>query len=283
MTWHYNCPECGSAMAVEWSRHKEEVVCRKCRRRHYPPTPDEDHYAYISGQKWPPEMEQVVISRRGTVCVVPGCFASYDTLMLRKPISLGGRICVDNLLPVCFRHSREKGERDYDEWVRELSEKNLTSNTTAAVDLSSLVKLPPPVEPESQPEVVSYVQAIARGCHLDIKALHPDKPVVVAPFLRGPVRRVVFDFEWEVLGGGEFEVVLVAWPRGEEPKLECYGSESWDGLAAKKEIQASRDARGNECVVLDLPPSPAGRWKVAVLLRGGDNFHIKEFVLAGTD
>jgi len=228
-------------------------------------------------------MEQVVISRRGTICVVPGCFATYDTLILRKPISLGGRISVDNLLPACFRHSRERGERDYDEWARELAEQSATSMPKESEDVSSLPKLPPWSAPEPTPEVVSCVQTIASGCHLNLRSVQPDKPVVVAPFLRGPVRRVVFDFEWEVLGGGDFEVALVAWPRGEEPGLEKYGSEDWDGLAAKKEIQVERDARGDGCVVLELPVSPAGRWKAAVLLRGSGDFRIKEFVLAGID
>lgn len=281
MTWHYNCPNCGQPLAVDWMRHREEVVCRKCRTRHYPPTPDEDHYAYISGLKWPPEMEQVVVARRGTTCVVPGCFSAYQTLCLRRPISLGGRICVDNLVPVCFQHAREKGERDFDEWVAELKN-TATSVPVLPPEVNTEPVAPPRAEPEPVP-VVSYVQSLARGCDLRLSPRPGNRPVVKVPFLRGPVRRLVFEYEWEVRGGTESEVMLVAWPRGVEPKLEELGSENFTAPVAKKWLQVERDARGEGCVILELPAAPAGRWTAAVVINGTGNIAITEYVLAGTD
>lgn len=290
MTWHYNCPVCGNPMAVEWARHKEQTQCRKCRTRHYPPTPDEDHFAYITGQRWPPEMEQVVISRRGSVCTAPGCFREYKTLAPRKPISRGGKISVDNLIPLCFQHARDKGDQDYDDWVRTFKLVKEPAGVCLAGDEIATIGVitnpapaePPRAEPEPEP-VVSYAETIARGYEVYLAPALENRPVVAAPFFRGPVRRLVFDYDWKVRGGCDVSVFLVAWPRGDEPKLESLGAEDWNGFAAVKRMEVERDAQGEGCVMLDLPVSPVGRWTAAVVLKGDGNFAITQFVLAGTD
>ncbi|MGC8797993.1 MAG: HNH endonuclease signature motif containing protein [candidate division WOR-3 bacterium] len=282
MLWHYSCPDCGQPLEVEWARHRQENVCRKCRSRHYPPTPDEDHFAYIGGTKWPPEMEQIVIAHKGSVCSAPGCFRSYNTLVLRKPISRGGRISVDNLMPVCTHHARDKGEQDYEEWVQSLKERQKSEPETS-IPATPAGPPPLPTETPEAPPVVNYVQLISRAANTRLMPLPQNRPVVMAPFFRGAVRKVVFDYEWEAKGGGELRVYLVAWPRGENPRLELLGSDEFDGLRAVKAHLVERNARGQGCVTLELPPAPVGRWTAAVVMEGDGAFAINEFVLVGCD
>lgn len=281
MIWHYSCPNCGEPTSVDWERHKQETVCLKCRKSHYPPTPDEDPYAYIGGTKWPPEIERVVVARKGSVCAVPGCFASYNTLTFRKPLTEGGRICVDNLIPVCTKHALEKGVRDYDQWVRELAEQQAAGALETMLPTSE-AEMPLEGTPEAEP-MPKYVQTIAAGYGVKLTPLLGNKPIVIAPFLRGAVRRVMFDYGWEVKGKGEVQVFLVAWPKGEEPKLELLGTDEFKGLVVRKEHRVAGDTRDNACLILSLPATPAGRWVAAVVAAGEGNFAIFEFVLAGTD
>jgi len=282
MLWHYNCPNCGQPLAVEWMRHKEETVCRKCRTKHYPPTPDEDHFAYIGGTKWPPEIEQVVIAHKGSVCSAPGCYRQYNTLTLRKPISQGGKISIDNLIPVCTHHARDKGEMDYEDWIQSLKERQFNEQLAAIPAPALESQFTPAESPEDVP-IVNYVQLISREINIRLMPRPENKPVVMAPFFRGAVRKVVFDYEWEAKGGGELKVYLVAWPRGESPRLELLGSDDFNGLKAVKEHIVERNARGQSCVTLELPPAPLGRWTAAVIMEGNGAFAINEFVLAGCD
>jgi len=121
MIWHYDCANCRTALNVDWGDREEEVVCPRCRQHHYPPTPGEDQLAYIGGDHWPPEVEEAVTVLRGTTCEVPGCFHQFETLALRKPASQGGRLSVENLIPMCHHHARLKGERDYNRWLAGLT------------------------------------------------------------------------------------------------------------------------------------------------------------------
>lgn len=278
MLWHYNCPNCGQPLEIEWARHKEETVCRKCRRRHYPPTPDEDPFAYIAGTRWPPELEQIVIAHKGSVCSAPGCFRTYNTLALKKPFSKGGRISIDNLIPVCTHHARDKGELDYEEWLAKFQEQKEEEILPAARPPEA-----PPAESADTVPVTGYVQLICRECNVHLMPLPENRPVLMAPFLRGAVRRLVFDYEWEARGGGDVKVYLVAWPRGEEPRLDFLEGGEFSGLKAVREHWTERDARGEGCVTLELPPAPLGRWTAAVVMEGNGAFAIREFVLAGCD
>lgn len=280
MVWHYDCPYCGQPTSVDWNRHREETVCPKCRAPHYPPTPDEDPFAYVVGAKWPPEMERSVIARKGAGCAVPGCFADYNTLAYRKPLSAGGRICTDNLIPVCTKHSLEIAEKDYDKWVQELKERQIEGKATF-ISAESEPGLPPFIPPEEA--VINYVQPIAQAWNSQITAQPGKKPVIIAPFLRIRTKRLVFDYDWEIKGKAKINVFLCAWPRGEMPYLDFLGSDDFKGTATEKEHQADRDTRGNASIALDLPVTPTGRWVAAVIVSGEGDFAIREFVLAATD
>jgi hypothetical protein len=266
---------------VDWDRHKEETFCLRCHTRHYPPTPDEDPFAYVGGPKWPPEMERSVVARKGAVCAVPGCFADYNTLALRKPVSEGGKFSVDNLIPVCSRHAQELADKDYDKWVAELRASQPEEQQAATTGTGPEIELPPFIPPLEQ--IFNYVQPIAQSCELRLAPLPNKKPVIIAPFLRGRVKRVVFDYDWEMKGRSRVKVFVLAWPRGEKPSLELLGSDNFKGIVANKEHQTNEDATGNASIIIDLPPSSSTRWVAAVVLSGEGDFAIKEFVLAGTD
>ncbi|MEO0068710.1 MAG: HNH endonuclease signature motif containing protein [candidate division WOR-3 bacterium] len=280
MVWHYDCPYCGEPIAVDWNRHRDETVCPKCRAPHYPPTPDEDPFAYIVGAKWPPEMERSVIARKGAGCAVPGCFSDYNTLAYRKPLSLGGRICADNLIPVCTKHALEIAEKDYDKWVQELKERQAEGKETS-IGPESEIELPPFIPPEEKG--ISYVQPIAQACEVHLTPQKSKKPAIMVPFMRGRVKRVVFDYDWEIKGKARVKVFLCAWPRGEMPYLDFLGSEDFKGTATEKEHSAEREGKGNTTLTLDLPANPSGRWVAAVVISGDGDFGVKEYVLAGTD
>jgi len=290
-------------MAVEWLKHKEKTNCRHCRSKHYPPTPDEDHFAYISGIKWPLELEQIVVARKGAFCSAPNCFQPYQTLTLRQPFSRGGKLSFDNLIPVCTYHARGKWEQTYEEWVKALTEQQANSNIPSFIkshnlgietkigvdanyglnDVSQPVATALPVETPEEEPVVSTVQLIARESQVRLQPLLEKRPIIIAPFLRGVVNKLVFDYEWEIRGSGELSVYLTAWFRGQQPNLEHLGTPEFDGLTAVKKHSVPQNATGQSCLTLNLPPAPLGRWIAAVLILGEDAFVIKEYVLAGCD
>ena len=110
MTWHYRCPDCGHRVQVEWSRMQEEKRCPTCNKTHFPPTPGEDHNAYVATDRIPDDMRAAVVSLRGTTGSIPGCFHEYTDLVHKIPSSKGGQTCVENLLPMCHEHARSKGQ-----------------------------------------------------------------------------------------------------------------------------------------------------------------------------
>lgn len=282
MTYNYTCPECHQPVRIDWAWLKEEILCPNCNAAHYPPTPGEDPLAYVDGDKWPKEMETIVIARHGTTCAAPGCYQPYTTLVHRQPLTKGGRTCVSNLLPMCAEHTLDKGEQEFDEWAASLK----VPQAAAPVGPPSFLETTyqpsaqaPPVTPSPEP---GYVQPLASGASV---AITPGaQPVLVVPFLRGNVHRLVFDYDWSLVAGTGCRVFLVAWSHGQRPNLAELDSPQFDGLTASLVHSGRQDESGTSRLELLLPSAPLGRWTAAVLLSGDSpSLTITEFVLAGAE
>jgi hypothetical protein len=291
MQWNYSCPECQKPTSCEWSRREAEAVCRRCAKVHYPPTPHEDHYAFVDAVQWPPEMEEAVISIRGAICAVPGCYGEHTTMVFRKPPSTGGQTAVENLVPVCARHAASKGNRQWDEWIDE-----------AKQELASLKQAAPKFEVtitnhDFKPETPSAdFAAPLPGLMLPLatmrvprppKTAGPGQPLaelkVAVPFLRGPAGKITFNYDWEMKKSGKSQVFLLAWPRGDDPDISLVGGPKYHGFQMVKDHLGVKDEKGNAEIELRLPDAPGGRWTVAVaLLDAGCDFQLTEYALAAT-
>jgi hypothetical protein len=290
MLWNYNCPECHRPTSVDWRLRENETTCRRCERLHYPPTPHEDHYAFVDAVKWPPELEEAVISLRGTVCAVPGCYHERTTLVFRQPPSKGGQTSVDNLMPVCARHAASKGNKSWDEWLAEASKEQAAEKKKEPAFEVTITKHP------LTDETPAPAFVAPPGAMLPLAAARtPKSPKSAAagqslaqlklavPFLRGPSGKVVFNYDWLMKKSGRCSVFLLAWPRGEEPDIALVGGPKYTGAAASKEHLGVKDEKGNAELELALPGPPGGRWVAAVaLLDQGCDFELTEYALAAT-
>ena len=289
MIWHYNCPGCSRAIDVDWDWLTDEVACPLCDHRHYPPTPGENHFAYVGTDMWPAEMESAVLALRGTTCEVSGCFHEHDTLVHKKPISLGGKTSVDNLVPMCAHHARMKGEQDYDKWISGLKPEDIRSEAPT-VDVTFTLDEPvPPAEPELVTRPAGYIQTIASKT--TIPDTHPPGMHLVkaAPFLPGPMRRLVLHYTWKLEHDGSCSIILAAWPHSRPPDL----SKGTDGLKCPRTFNEHRGKAGHNDTArleLDLPQSSdepnqlAGQlWVAAILLKSeGGRPVIEDYLLVGT-
>jgi hypothetical protein len=290
MQWNYSCPECGKPTSVEWSRREAEAVCRRCAKTHYPPTPHEDHYGYVDAVQWPPEMEEAVISIRGAICAVPGCYGEHTTMVFRKPPSAGGQTSVENLLPVCARHAAAKGNRAWDEWIVEAKEEQASQKQAAPKFEVTITRHDP------KPEAAVAEAVAPAGAMLPLAAMRVPRPPKAAvlgaslaelrlavPFLRGPAGKVTFNYDWEMKKSGKCQVFLLAWPRGDEPDISLVGGPKYHGLQMGKDHLGVKDEKGNTEIELRLPDAPGGRWTAAVaVLDGGCDFQLTEYALAAT-
>lgn len=121
MKWNYNCPRCNNHRVIEWAERQNSYLCHQNKELSYiPPTPAEQHSAYVDTHDWPSEMEQTVKALRGTKCTVPGCNKTGNTLDHRTAFSKGGKTCVANLYPMCTDHNLSKNDSDYDTWLKTL-------------------------------------------------------------------------------------------------------------------------------------------------------------------
>jgi len=215
MIWHYQCPQCRRAREVPWDDINQEVVCPDCKAVHYPPTPGEDHTAYIDGERWPQEMEDEVVAVHGSACAVPGCYREHTTLVPRLPFTKGGRVSVENLAPACAQHASDRGEEDYDEWLARDAKKE---PVTVAPDIT-ITPTSPDAVPVQTFGQVRGVQPVAGRVSLPGPFPAGMRLVFVAPFVPGPANRLVLYYEWKLGPGESCRVILGAWPRAEQPNF----------------------------------------------------------------
>lgn len=117
MNWLYRCPNCRTLLSVPLADRSSRYSCSACTAPHIPPTPAQDHDAYVDTHDWPLEMEQAVVSLRGRLCTVPGCLRIAETLDHRVPWSKGGPTSVKNLWPMCHAHNTDKSDNHYETWL----------------------------------------------------------------------------------------------------------------------------------------------------------------------
>lgn len=293
MYWSYNCPECHKPTSVDWKQREAEAVCRRCAKTHYPPTPHEDHYAFVDDLKWPIEIEEAVLSVRGAICAVPGCYGEHTTLVFRKPPSAGGQTSVDNLMPVCARHAVSKGDRPWDEWISEARQEQATQKQAAPKFEVTITHR------DAKPEAPAAAEFTAPvpGLMLPLATMRmPRQPKsadpgaqpladlkLAVPFLRGPAGKITFSYDWEMKKSGRCRVFLMAWPRGSEPDLAALGGPKFTGVSSGRDHLGVRDEKGAADLELPLPASPSGRWTAAVaVLDQGCDFQFTEYALAAT-
>jgi hypothetical protein len=291
MYWNYNCPECARPVQVNWELLESESLCQHCGAKHYPPTPHEDHYAYVDTPEWPQEMAEAVAVLRGTVCIVPGCYHERSTLVHRQPLTKGGHTSVENLLPMCERHAASKGEREYGEWLDETRQQAAADKQAEPKIEITITSVEPRPGGSAGPAYGS-----ASGIVVPIAAARPEgksrpEPVaanalpallVRAPFLRGPVTRVVLDYDWRVRSSGRCRLFLLAWPRSDQPDLAPLGSPKYAGIFAAKDHLGVAGETGANQLDLVLPEAPGGRWTAGVaMIDEGCGFELSEYVLAG--
>ncbi|MFO7639633.1 MAG: hypothetical protein R6X14_10145, partial [bacterium] len=292
------CPECHRQLQVEWEDHEGERICPGCRHRHFPPTPGEDPLAFIGGDRWPPEMEQAVVTLRGTTCDVPGCYHAYETLGLRKPASRGGRLSVDNLIPMCHFHARLKGEQDYESWVRELSPEE-RAGAAPEFEIVFTEEKPEPKRPAAAPRPPPPPPTPRKAYPLTGRARGPvELPpglqlVALQPFPARNWRRLALSYRCRLAGNGGCRVILAAWPCARPPdwKREPTGParasrEGGEGVLLAETSYEGGDATCREGrLELDLSGVTGDElWTAAVLLgSSGGRPELTDYLLAGED
>lgn len=279
MRWHYHCPECKEPLDIDWEWLKEELTCPCCTQKHYPPTPSEDHFAYVSSEQPPRDMETAVVSLRGTTCAAPGCFETYSSLVHRVATARGGHTCVDNLIPLCAAHILAKADRDYDEWAAELR-----AAGSAQYDAGSAAA--GPTLDSWAARSADMLASLRTATRTDLIASNaicgpaPEGMLVRAPFMRFGVRRLLFDYDWQLTGTDPVRLALVAWPHEEPPDLTQVADPDFTGHVT---VAEHAGAAGSGRLELTLPEMPLGRWVAAVVATGTTRLTLGDYVLAGTD
>jgi hypothetical protein len=287
MHWHYNCPQCEKPCVAEWEELGLQAQCDVCGNVHYPPTPHEDRFAWLESDRWTQEMEEAVLTIRGTICGVPGCYHEHETMGLRVPLSKEGRISVDNLMPLCNAHAATRGEGDWNEWLAEVRQQGqpkpkfeVTITTRADGAQPEEVQLAVPA---------GYSQPILGMTGEQTLALLPEdigpepKLLVSIPFRYGPAGRLELDYDWQAGASGTCRLYLLAWPHGDRPDIDCLGGPKFSGLYGIKEHLVVAGETGTAVVELYLPEAPKGRWCAGVaIIDEGCRFRLGEFVLSAT-
>jgi hypothetical protein len=258
MIWNYHCPQCGRAREVSWDNIRQEGVCPDCKAAHYAPTPGEDHTAYIGGERWPQEMEDEVVTLRGSACVVPGCYREHTTLVPRLPLMKGGRLSVENLAPACAEHASARGEVDYDEWLTRFARKEPIL-TASGITITTTSRDVMPVQTFGQ---LRGVQPVAGQVSLPGPFPAGTRLVFVAPFVPGPANRLVLYYEWKLGPGESCRVVLGVWPRSDQPDFSK-GFGNSKGYTTN-EHRAAADRESSALLEIVLPESEQELWVAAV-------------------
>jgi len=273
MTWHYDCPDCGKPVSVFWDKLTEEKTCPECHKTHFPPTPGEDQDAYVATDKWPQDMEAAVIALRGTVCSIPGCFHEYHTLVHRHPSAKGGRTCVSNLVQLCKKHARDKGEQEYDEWVATLRRDDQQDEVPFEIEFTHKRREPAPtritpVAPKPPPPRRSRrIMRIAGEARVS-GDLKPGLRLVAAePFMPGPETRLVLHYGYDSRYL-DSRVTLAAWPISEKPDLSAGVDSLRDRQVSNLHDQTEHGAGRLELPVTNSSDQP---WVVAVFEEGQED------------
>ena len=119
MQWNYQCPRCGEWRVVDWVNRMDARKCHRTGQAYTPPSPAQQHNAFVDTHEWPAEMEEAVISAKGGVCTAPDCQTRYQTLDHHIPYAKGGRTSVENLNPMCNKHNQEKSDKNPSQWEAE--------------------------------------------------------------------------------------------------------------------------------------------------------------------
>jgi hypothetical protein len=282
LLWHYNCPECQGPLQVEWDEVKTERVCGHCRKHHFAPTPAEDHMAYVGSDRWPRDMADAVLALRGEACVVPGCFHEHTTFVHRKPESRGGHTSVDNLLPMCARHAREKGQHDYDTWLRTLPRADVADKPVMEITLTALHRDPEPGSKVQTRHGTSYCQTIAHQGELGVEIPADLRLVTHTMFIPGPACWLVLKYDWRFGPGESCGVVLMAWAASERPDFTV-------ATGPKRSVAANTHQRkdgevGSSRIALRMRPETEEVWHAAVFIKvSAGTLNIDRWVLAATD
>lgn len=116
MQWNYSCPQCGEWRVVEWGDRIDVRKCHRTGQAYTPPSPAQQHEAFVDNREWPTEMEDAVVAMKGDICTAPDCKTRYQTLDHHIPHTKGGRTSVENLNPMCKKHNQEKSDKDPAQW-----------------------------------------------------------------------------------------------------------------------------------------------------------------------
>lgn len=116
MNWHFVCPNCNQWHYINWEKRMETFICPIEETEFIPPSPAQQHNAYVDTHIWPAEMEDAVVELKGNKCTVDGCDHCYETLDHHVAFSKGGKTSVFNLFPMCNKHNLSKGNLDYYLW-----------------------------------------------------------------------------------------------------------------------------------------------------------------------
>lgn len=276
MDWHYNCPNCGTPIKTEWDPTPREASCPSCRKRHFPPTPSEDHLAYVGSDHWPRDIEEVVIALRGAVCSVAGCFHEHTTLVHRRPVTRGGHTSVDNLLPMCAHHARELGLQDYDEWVKN---RPAAAVPTMQIELTALNRPASDSAGIQMTHGAGFCQTVAAAG--PAPSSPPDLRLVVHRlFVPGPARWVVLKYDWRIGQGESLGVFLLTWPLGQEPSFGAAGAKS--PVAAGNHFRRDGES-GSARLQVNIHPVAEQVWNAAVYVKGDPGAEFERYALFAAD